>query len=242
MRERLRIPLESRVTTPVVWLLAAVLVAIGGFIVLRVHHAVRAGEQRLLDRVALVAAATRGPLPRSQASISRSCRRDGRVLDGRLPDRDRPRVSSCSPGGPEAHAGCSGAAPRPSRLRGCASRWPTPSSSPPRAACPSPTNRRLVAIEAEGLIPIGFIALGLAVLGFERAARRHRRRLERLGQVAERLDRGELEARTGEHGGDELGGVGVRLDVLADRSPDARAVARARCSRRSRTTSARRSR
>jgi two-component system OmpR family sensor kinase len=77
--------------------------------------------------------------------------------------------------------------------------------------------RRLLAIEAEGLIPIGLIALGVAVLFLERAARRHRRRLERLGDVAGRLDRGELEARTGEHAGDELGGVGVQIDVLARR-------------------------
>ena len=82
---------------------------------------------------------------------------------------------------------------------------------------PDADQRRLLAIEAEGLIPIGLVALGLAVLGLERAARRHRRRLERLGEVAGRLDRGELEARTGEHAGDELGGVGVQLDVLAHR-------------------------
>ena len=82
---------------------------------------------------------------------------------------------------------------------------------------PDADQRRLLAIEAEGLVPIGLIALGLAVLGLERAARRHRRRLERLGEVAGRLEGGELEARTGEHGGDELGGVGVQLDVLADR-------------------------
>ena len=82
---------------------------------------------------------------------------------------------------------------------------------------PESDQRRLLAIEAEGLIPIGLIALGIAAIGLERAARRHRRRLEGLGQMAERLDRGELEARSGERDTDELGGVGVQLDVLAVR-------------------------
>ncbi len=90
MRKRGLIPLEARVTTPVVWLLAAVLVAIGGFIVLRVHHAVRAGEERLLDRVAAVAAETRGPLPRL-AGIDLASRLVERARPARqAAGRDRP--------------------------------------------------------------------------------------------------------------------------------------------------------
>jgi signal transduction histidine kinase len=213
MGERLRLPLESRVSVPVVWLLAAVLCAIGGFIVLRVHHAVRAGEARLLDRIAVVAAAG-GPLPRVAGIELAVVARDGRVLEGRLPRplaarerllagrRDAARI---------ARHGPTTLALRGARRGGRAvvvvasSRWP------------ESDQRRLLAIEAEGLIPIGLIALGVAAIGLERAARRHRRRLEGLGQMAERLDRGELEARTGEHATDELGGVGVQLDVLADR-------------------------
>ena len=85
MRKRRLVPLEARVTTPVVWLLAAVLVAIGGFIVLRVHHAVRAGEERLLDRVAAVAAETRGPLPRLAGIDLAIVSSNGHVLLGTLP-------------------------------------------------------------------------------------------------------------------------------------------------------------
>jgi signal transduction histidine kinase len=214
VRKRPLLSLEARVTTPVVWLIAAVLVAIGGFIVLRVHHAVRAGEERLLDRVAVVAAATQGPLPRLAGIDLAVVSPSGRVLDGRLPTAiGRPEL---------ALAGRPAAARMLLRgtltvaLRG-ASRAGQPVVVVASSRLPESDQSRLVAIEAEGLIPIGFVALGLALVGFERAARRHRRRLERLGQVAEQLDRGDLEARTGEHAGDELGGVGVRLDVLADR-------------------------
>jgi signal transduction histidine kinase len=213
VRERPRLSLEARVTTPVVWLIAAVLVAIGGVIVLRVHHAVRTGEQRLLDRVAVVAGATHGPLPHVAGIDLAIVSSSGRVLDGRLRiaiDR-RELVLAGRPGGARVLLrGATTVALRPARRAGqsvviaASSRLPEADQS------------RLVAIEAEGLIPIGFVALGLALIGFERAARRHRRRLERLGQVAEQLDRGDLEARTGERAGDELGGVGVRLDVLAD--------------------------
>jgi signal transduction histidine kinase len=214
VRERLRVPLESRVSTPVVWLLAAVLVAIGGLIVLRVHHAARSGEERLLERVAAVAASSRGPLPRVADIELAIVRADGRVLAGRLPAplgsadlrlRGHTLASRVSRTGSLTRA-VHGA------RRGGHDVVVVASSRLPES-----DQRRLLAIEAEGLIPIGLIALGLAVLGLERAARRHRRRLERLGQVAARLDRGELEARTGEHAGDELGGVGVQLDVLAAR-------------------------
>jgi signal transduction histidine kinase len=214
MRERLRVPLESRVSIPVVWLLAAVLCAIGGFIVLRVHHAVRAGEARLLDRIAIVAAANPGPLPRADGIELAVVARDGRVLEGQLP---RPLTAQ-----ERLLAGRADAAqttrhgPTTFALRGArrAGRDVVVVAS---SRLPESDQRRLLAIEAEGLIPIGLIALGIAALGLERAARRHRRRLEGLGQMAERLDRGELEARTGEHDTDELGGVGVQLDVLADR-------------------------
>ncbi|MDX6579641.1 MAG: hypothetical protein QOJ47_1190 [Gaiellales bacterium] len=217
MRERLRVPLESRLSTPVVWLLAAVLCAIGGFIVLRVHHAVRSGEERLLDRVAAagaVAVRNGGPLPRIAGVELAIVSPDGRLVQGRLPialtSRElllagHPGVSRIS-----RHGGMT------VDVRGAAGDgvdYVVVASS----RLLDSDQRRLLVIEAEGLIPIGLIALGLAVLGLERAARRHRRRLERLGQVAERLDRGELEARTGEQDNDELGGVGVQLDVLADR-------------------------
>jgi signal transduction histidine kinase len=214
MRERLRVPLEARVSTTVVWLLAAVLVAIGGLIVLRVHHAVRSGEERLLERVAAVAASSRGPLPRIAGIELAIVQPDGRVLAGRLPAplaADDLRLSGRSRASRVSRAGALTRAVRGAR-RGGRDVVVVASSRLPES-----DQRRLLAIEAEGLIPIGLIALGLAVLGLERAARRHRRRLERLGQVAERLDRGELEARTGERAGDELGGVGVRLDVLAAR-------------------------
>ncbi len=214
MRRRRLVPLEARVTTPVVWLLAAVLAAIGGFIVLRVHHAVRADEERLLDRVVAVAAETRGPLPRVAGIELAVVSSNGHVLLGRLP---------VAIGGRElALARRPGAARVVRRgamtvsLRG-ALRGGRPVVVVASSRLPESDQSRLVAIEAEGLIPIGFLALGLALIGFERAARRHRRRLERLGHVAEQLDRGELEARTGEQARDELGGVGVRIDVLADR-------------------------
>jgi signal transduction histidine kinase len=214
VRKRRLVPLEARVTTPVVWLLAAVLVAIGGFIVLRVHHAVRAGEERLLDRVAVVAAETRGPLPRLAGVDLAVVSSNGRVLRGRLP---------VAIGSHELALAGRPAATRVLRRGGATvvlrggHRGGKPVVIIASTRMLESDQSRLVAIEAEGLIPIGFVALGLALIGFERAARRHRRRLERLGHVAEQLDRGELEARTGEHGRDELGGVGVRLDVLADR-------------------------
>ena len=217
MRERLRVPLESRLSTPVVWLLAAVLGAIGGFIVLRVHHAVRSGEERLLERVAAagaVAAANGGPLPWIAGVELAIVSPDGRLVEGRLPVAlsSRELLLARHPGASRIirHGGLT------VDVRGARSGgvdYVVVASS----RLPESDQRRLLAIEAEGLIPIGLIALGLAVLGLERAARRHRRRLERLGQVAERLDRGELEARTGERARDELGGVGVQLDVLADR-------------------------
>jgi signal transduction histidine kinase len=193
VRERLRVPLESRLSTPVVWLLAAVLAAIGGFIVVRMHHAVRTGEERLLARVATAAAASRGPLPRVP----------GIALEVQ-------RIGGTGGPGVSRHGATTTVVIR--ARRGGRDVLIAASSRMLEA-----DQRRLLAIEAEGLIPIGLVALGLAVLGLERAARRHRRRLERLGDVAGRLDRGELEARTGEHAGDELGGVGVQLDVLAHR-------------------------
>ena len=208
-------PLEARVSTPVVWLLAAVLVAIGGFIVLRVHHAVRAGEQTLLERVAVVAAASGAPPPHVAGIDLAVVDAGGRVLAGRLP---RPL-----PGRERELAGRRAGGSRVFRQGGTtialvrARRSGRDVLVVASSRLPESDQRRLLAIEAEGIIPIGLIALGLAVLGLERAARRHRRRLERLGHVARRLDLGELEARTGEHGGDELGGVGVQLDVLADR-------------------------
>jgi signal transduction histidine kinase len=214
VRERLRVPLESRVSTPVVWLLAAVLCAIGGFIVLRVHHAVRAGEERMLDRIAVTAAAVRGPLPRVGGVDLAIVARDGRVLEGRLPlalTVSDLRLAGRAGTSHLARHGALTVALRGARRNG---RDVVVVAS---SVLLDADQRRLLAIEAEGLIPIGLIALGLAVLGLERAARRHRRRLERLAHVARRLDRGELEARTGEHDGDELGGVGVQLDVLADR-------------------------
>jgi two-component system, OmpR family, sensor histidine kinase BaeS len=209
-------PLEARVSTPVVWLLAAVLVAIGGFIVIRVHHAVRSGEQRLLERVALVAAASGAPLPHVAGVDLAVVGAGGHVLSGRLPRALAGRELELELGG---RAGAShvfrqgGTTVALVGVRRAGRDVVVVASS----TLPEADQRRLLAIEAEGIIPIGLIALGLAVLGLERAARRHRRRLERLGQVARRLDRGELEARTGEHDGDELGGVGVQLDVLADR-------------------------
>jgi signal transduction histidine kinase len=213
VRERLRVPLESRVSTPVVWLLAAVLVAIGGLIVIRVHHAVRSGEERLLERVAVVAAASRGPLPHVAGVDLAILSADGHVLAGGLPRALSGRARDLAGAGdarPFREGGTTVAVQR--ARRGGRDVVLVASSGLPES-----DQRRLLAIEAEGLIPIGLIALGLAVLGLERAARRHRRRLERLGQVAQLLDRGELDARTGEHDCDELGGVGVQLDVLADR-------------------------
>jgi signal transduction histidine kinase len=212
--KRRLVPLEARVTTPVVWLLAAVLVAIGGFIVLRVHHAVRAGEERLLDRVAAVAAETRGPLPRLAGVDLAVVSSNGHVLLGKLPVAIGRRELTLA-GRPAASRVLRRGATTVS-LRG-ARRAGQPVIVVASSRMPESDQSRLVAIEAEGLIPIGFVALGLALIGFERAARRHRRRLERLGHVAEQLDRGELGARTGEHARDELGGVGVRIDGLADR-------------------------
>lgn len=214
MRERVRIPLESRVSTPVVWLLAVVLGAIGCFIVLRVHHAVSTGQERLLDRVAMIAAAHPGELAQIDGVDLAIVAADGRVVGGRLPGRltlaDRSRL---------------GRTPQPSIVRRGELTYAVRAGR--RAGrdvvvvaasrLPQTLQRRLLEIEAEGLVPIGLVALGLAVLGLERAARRHRRRLERLGRVAAQLDRGELDARTGERAGDELGGVGVQLDTLADR-------------------------
>jgi signal transduction histidine kinase len=209
VRDRLRIPLESRVSTPVVWLLASVLVAIGGLIVLRVHHAVRTGEQRLLVSLAAVAAAGHGPLPRVDGVELAVLTPGGHLLAGALPVGARLEALREGPGVFRQNE--TTFAVRAAHRNGrdvvlvAASRRP------------ESDQRRLLAIEAEGLIPIGLVALGLAVLGLERAARRHRRRLERLGHVAQRLDRGELEARTGERARDELGGVGVQLDLLATR-------------------------
>ncbi|MEO9175578.1 MAG: histidine kinase dimerization/phospho-acceptor domain-containing protein, partial [Gaiellales bacterium] len=213
MRDRPGIPLESRVTVPVAWLLAAVLASIGGFIMLRVHHAARSGDERLLDRIAIVAAATRGPLPRLAGVELALVSRDGRVRSGLVPAsvvRGLPgQLSQADRGRVYRHDGQT-VALRPTRRAGGG--FVVVSSRLPEL-----DQRRLVAVEAEGLVPIGFVALGLALILFERAARRHRRRIERLGRVAARLDRGELEARTGERVGDELGGVGVQLDVLAGR-------------------------
>jgi two-component system sensor histidine kinase BaeS len=214
VRERLRVPLESRVSTPVVWLLAAVLVAIGGLIVLRVHHAVRSGEERLLERVAAVAASSPGRMPTLAGIDLAVVRSDGQVLSGRLPAPLGPgdlRLVGRREGSRVSRVGAL------TRVVLGARRGGRDVVVVASSRLPESDQRRLLAIEAEGLIPIGLIALGLAVLGLERAARRHRRRLERLGEVAERLDRGELEARTGERAGDELGGVGVQLDVLAAR-------------------------
>ena len=214
MRDRLRVPLESRVSAPVVWLLAAVLVAIGGFIVIRVHHAVRTGEERLLERVAVVAAAGNGPLPHVAGIELAVVGADGRVLEGRLPASvavGAGRLARQAAGSEVIRQGATTRVVRGGRRAG------RDVALVVSSRLPESDQRRLLAIEAEGLIPIGLVALGLAVLGLERAARRHRRRLERIGQVARRLDGGDLAARTGEHDGDELGGVGVQLDVLADR-------------------------
>jgi signal transduction histidine kinase len=161
-----------------------------------------------------VAAASSARLPRVDGIELAVVDADGRVLSGRLP---RPLPSR-----ERGLAGRAGAS-RVFRRDGTtialvgARRSGRDVLVVASSTLPESHQRRMLAIEAEGIIPIGLIALGLAVLGLERAARRHRRRLERLGHVARRLDLGELEARTGEHGGDELGGVGVQLDVLADR-------------------------
>jgi signal transduction histidine kinase len=206
-------PLESRVTSLVAWLLAAVLVSIGGFIVLRIHHVVRGGEERLLDRVAVVASATRGQLPRLAGVELAVVSRDGRVRSGRVPAsivRELPSLLARAGAGAVYRHDGQTVALRPTQRGGGG--FVVAASHLPVA-----DQRRLVAVEAEGLVPIGLVALGLAVIFFERAARRHRRRIERLGRVAARLDRGELDARTGEQVGDELGGVGVQLDVLAGR-------------------------
>ena len=235
MRERLRVPLEARVSTTVVWLLAAVLVAIGGVIVLRVHHAVRSGEERLLERVVAVAAAGRGPLPRIAGIELAIVQPDGRVLAGHLP---APLAAA------DLRLGARAA--RVSRASGLtrvvhgAHRGGRDVVVVASSRLPESDQRRLLVIEAQGLIPIGLFALVLVVLGLERAARRHRRRLERLGQVAERLDRGELEARTGEHPGDELGvsACGSTCSRHACRCSSDHAAPR---SRRCRTTSAHRS-
>ena len=207
------LPLESRVTTSVAWLLALVLASIGGFVVLRVHHSVRAGEERLLDRAAVLAAATRGPLPRIDDVDLALVSRTGQIRSGHVPARVARRLRA---GLARADAG------RVFRLDDVTvAVRPTARSGGgyvvASSLLPQSDQRRLVVIEAEGLIPIGLLALGIAVVVFERAARRYRRRLERLGRVAARLDQGELEARTGERIGDELGGVGVQLDVLAGR-------------------------
>jgi signal transduction histidine kinase len=194
-----------------VWLIAGVLAAIGGFIVLRVHHAVRAGDERMLQRIALLAARTPGPLPALPGVQLAVIAPDGRVLSGRLPVASALAPSRLAGADRALRQGSTTIAIVHARRGG---RAVVVAAS---SRLPTVVQRRLVTIEAEGLIPIGFVALALALIGFERAARRHRRRLERLAHVAEALDRGDLDARTGEHAGDELGGVGVRLDVLADR-------------------------
>ena len=178
------------------------------------HHAVRSGEERLLERVAVVAAASRGPLPHVDGIDLAVVGADGRVLAGRLSAavaRRAGRLAGRAGGSEVIRQGATTRVVRGGRRAG------DDVALVVSSRLPEADQRRLLAIEAEGLIPIGLVALGLAVLGFERAARRHRRRLERLGQVARQLDRGDLDARTGEHDGDELGGVGVQLDVLADR-------------------------
>jgi signal transduction histidine kinase len=214
MRERAPTPLETRVTTPVAWLLAAVFASIGGLIVLRVHHVVRSGDERLLDRIAQTAAHGSGRVPLVDGVSLAIVTPDGRVRAGHLPAtlaRDVPGAFARRGTSVVLHAGGETAVLRHVRRSGkdvavvAASRLP------------EADQQRLIAVEAEGLVPIGLAALGVAIVLFERAARRHRRRIERLGTVAARLDRGELDARTGERSGDELGGVGVQLDVLAGR-------------------------
>jgi signal transduction histidine kinase len=214
MRERTPAPLETRLRTPLAWLLAAVFASIGGLIVLRMHHVVRSGDQRLLERIAQAAGGGQGDPPVVDGVALAIVGRDGRVRAGRLPATVAGAVPAAfARGGAPVvfHAGGETAVLRHVRRGGqdvaivAASRLP------------EADQQRLIAVEAEGLVPIGLAALGVAIVLFERAARRHRRRLERLGSVAARLDRGELDARTGERHGDELGGVGVQLDVLAGR-------------------------
>ena len=199
-------PLERRVSAAVVALVALGLALVGLLVVARVHDHVRsAGEQSLRRTLAAAAAG----------------------LPGRPPEVAGVRFAGISPGG--VASGDLALARlvrghRPSTFRAGSStvvvehvtRASGVATIAAATRAPDRLDRELLWIEAQGLIPIGICLVGLAIWLFERAARRHRGRLEALGDAAGRIGAGDYTARLGEGSDDEIGRLASTFDSLAD--------------------------
>ena len=190
----------------VVALVALGLASVGLLVVARVHDHVRAAGEQSLRRTLAAAAAG---------------------LPGHVPEVPGVRFAAISGGG-----GASGDAALARLARGHrASTFRSGSATvvveritrrsgivtiAAATRTPDDLDRELLWIEAQGLIPIGIALVGLAIWLFERAARRHRERLEALGDAAGRIGAGDYSGRLGEVRDDEIGRLAATFDSLAD--------------------------
>ena len=200
-------PLEHRLSAAVVALVALGLAAVGMSVVLRVHERVARDGERALARTleAATPAFARDGLPHAAGVRFAAISPAGRVRG----DRQAATLALGRPTGTRRAGGLTLAVQRSARPAGT-------TTLVAASTTPSLLDRELLWIEAEGLIPLGLCLVGLAIWLFERAARRHRERLEAVGAAAGRIRAGDLSGRISSPQHDEIGRVADSFDSLAD--------------------------
>ena len=199
-------PLERRVSAAVVALVALGLAAVGLLVVARVHGHVRAaGEQSLRRTLAAAAPGLPGRVPEVPGVRLAALSAEGDVSGDRALARlVRGRRASTFRTGSATVVVARVARPSGVLTVAAATR------------SPDHLDRELLWIEAQGLIPIGIALVGLAIWLFERAARRHRERLEAVAAAACRIGAGDYTERLDEVRDDEVGRLAASFDSLAD--------------------------
>ena len=200
------VPLERRVSAAVVALVALGLAAVGLLVVSRVHDHVRAAGEQSLRRTLAAAAAELPGRPPQVEGVRFAAISTGGVVGG---DAALARLVRQHHGGSTFRSGASTiVVEHVTRSTGVV-------TIAAASRVPDRLDRELLWVEAQGLIPIGIGLVGLAIWLFERAARRHRERLEALGDAAGRIGAGDYTGRLDDGPHDEIGRLAATFDSLA---------------------------